>query len=258
MARIDQPKHERLAADLRRRISSGEWPDGHRLPSESALCAEFDASRGTVRQALAALRSEGLVAGGQGRPPVVGHAVRTQSFDTFMSFTEWVARSGRTPGQRTVELARRPASDLIAGQLGIEPGEPVVQVLRVRSIDGEVALLERTSFVLDVGAHLFSFDTDSGSTYAHLKGCGVDLARARRTIDAVAADATDAELLGVPEGAPLLRDLRHAFDSSGRVLEFSDDRYIPTVTNFSIETTSERRDPLVRVPASSADVRDQP
>ncbi len=53
------PLHEQLAALLRAAIRSGEYDD--MLPSESQLQAEHGVSRGTVRRAIAALESEGLV-----------------------------------------------------------------------------------------------------------------------------------------------------------------------------------------------------
>ena len=61
------PLHRTLADELRTRIRSGAIGVGEALPSEAELCREFSASRGPVRQALAALRDEGLIGGGQGR-----------------------------------------------------------------------------------------------------------------------------------------------------------------------------------------------
>lgn len=248
----NQPKHQWLANELRQRVTSGQWGQGDRLPSEAQLCAESGASRGTVRQALATLRSEGLIAGGQGKPPVVAHAVPSQSFSTFMSFTEWAQSTGRTPGQRTLELAKRPANADVSAQLELEPGTPVVEVLRLRLLDSEPAMVERTSFVLPVGRLLFDFDTDAGSIFGYLREQGVALDRGRHTIDAVAADELDADVLGVPLGTPLLRERRLTCSHAGEALEYSDDRYLPQLANFTIENTSEHRAALVRVPTSAA------
>lgn len=59
--------HEQIAAILKDRITSGQWVGGSSLPSEKELCAEFDVSRGTVRQALQTLENEGLLRREQGR-----------------------------------------------------------------------------------------------------------------------------------------------------------------------------------------------
>lgn len=232
-----RPLHVRLTEEFRARITRGDWTPGSHLPSEAELVREFDASRGTVRQALAVLRSEGVVVGGRGKPPRVRDVPPAQPFTTLMSFTEWAHSIGATPGQRLVEMARRACPENIAHDLGLEPGEQVVQLLRQRLLDERPAMVERTTFVLDVGMHLFTFDTDSGSIYAHLLATGVDLARGRHTIDAVAADELDADLLGVEVGAPLLRVRRLTFTADDHAVEYSDDRYLPGRTTFTIENS---------------------
>ncbi|WP_258903371.1 GntR family transcriptional regulator [Actinokineospora sp. UTMC 2448] len=228
------PLHVRLADELRRRIARGVLPVGSALPSEAQLCAEFGASRGTVRQALSALRHEGLIGGGQGKPPVVRETAVAQPFETFLSFTRWAQQLGREPGQRTIEIARRGAGPAAADALGIDEGAPVVEVLRLRLLDGVPAMLERGSFIEPVGRLLFDVDTDAGSIYDSLLARGVDLHAARHTIDAVGADAVDARLLDVPPGAPLLRERRRACDSSGNPVEYGDDRYRPDLVTFTI------------------------
>lgn len=244
----DEPIHQKLSDLFRGKISSGDWKEGRPLPSEAELCARHGVSRGTVRQALASLRSEGLVAGGRGKPPVVARPVPSQSFATFMSFSEWAHSLGREPGQRTVEIARRPAGEILAGRMGLRPGEPVIQVLRLRSLDGTPTMVERSNFIAEVGNALFGFDTDSGSIFGYLTSRGVDLTRGRHVIDAVGADDTDAELLGVEPGAALLREHRLTYAADGRILECSDDRYLPHLANFVIENTRASRAALVRVP----------
>ncbi|SEE94553.1 GntR family transcriptional regulator [Arthrobacter alpinus] len=240
-------RHEQLRDEFLHRINSGSWPEGSAVPSEAALSAEFGASRGPVRQALAALRSDGIISGGRGKPPVVRSAVVSQSVETFMSFTEWAESLGKVPGQKTQEIARRAAGALAAAQLGLQPQDPVVTLLRLRSLDGEPAMVERSYFVPLAGQPLFDFDTDSGSTFRHLLGAGVDLHSARHTIDAIAAEAQDAELLGIVVGSPLLRERRVTFSSTGEPLEYADDRYRPELANFMISNTLHGRAPVARV-----------
>ena len=242
--------HHGVLLELRRRIVAGQYPLGEPLPSEAQLCEEFGVSRGTVRQALGSLRVDGLVGGGRGRPPVVRSRVVPQSFDTFLSFSRWVRGMGRVPGQRTVEVARRGARGAAADALELEEGTPVVQLLRLRLLDGEPAMVERSTFLEPVGRLLFDFDPDSGSLYDHLIASGVTITAARHVIDAVAADATDAELLEIPEGTPLLRERRSTRDASGAMFEYAEDRYLPSLAAFTIDNTRDGSAPAVRKPES--------
>jgi GntR family transcriptional regulator len=247
------PLHERVHDTLRERIGRGDWYAGMRLPSEAALCREFGTSRGPVRRALAVLREEGYVVGGRGRPPLVGRVVPTQPFSTFTSFTEWARAIGREPGQRTLEAGTRPAPSTVAGFLGLDEGATVTQVVRVRLLDGVPTMVERSSFPPEIGAFLDDLDCDRGSLHAHLVARGVDLRRARHTIDAVAANPLDSEVLEIDAGSPLLRERRITFDSSRRPLAYADDRYRPELATFTIENEVDRRTPLTRShPAGAA------
>lgn len=56
----------RLAGDLREAIVSGRIAVGEKLPSEAALTSQYGVSRTVVREAVAALRADGLVQPRQG------------------------------------------------------------------------------------------------------------------------------------------------------------------------------------------------
>jgi len=60
--RLGIARYRRVASRLRRRISSGEWQPGDRLPALDALVEELGVGRVTVRHALDLLADEGLVA----------------------------------------------------------------------------------------------------------------------------------------------------------------------------------------------------
>lgn len=62
-SRMPQSKWQALAQDIRGRITSGALRPGDRLPSTAQLCAEYKVSAIVVRNAMIALRAEGLVEG---------------------------------------------------------------------------------------------------------------------------------------------------------------------------------------------------
>ncbi|WP_245242412.1 GntR family transcriptional regulator [Streptomyces sp. NEAU-H3] len=235
------PLHRSIAAELRQRIRTGAMKVGESLPSEARLCEEFAASRGPVRQALAALRDEGLISGGQGKRAVVLDVVAAQPFETFMSFTRRAEVTGHAPGQRLQEIALRRPGPEVAAALQIDPEDLAVQLVRLRLLDGRPAMLERMTYIEAVGRPLIDADLDAGSIYALLSERGVDLHSARHTFDAVPADALDARLLDVPEGHPLLRERRLTTDAQGVPLEWSDDRYRADVATVTVTNTRSAR-----------------
>ena len=55
------PPYKQIAAIIRTRITSGEYPKGTRIPTESEIVETWEVARTTARRAIALLRDEGLV-----------------------------------------------------------------------------------------------------------------------------------------------------------------------------------------------------
>lgn len=64
---IAGPSWDVIAKDIRAKIASGEYPAGEPIPSTTKLMDQHDVSKGPVRQAIEALKSEGLLAGRPGK-----------------------------------------------------------------------------------------------------------------------------------------------------------------------------------------------
>ena len=63
--------YRKVADDIKASIAAGEYPAGTRLPSEHELAERYSVSRGTIRQAFAALRADGVIASRRGARRVV-------------------------------------------------------------------------------------------------------------------------------------------------------------------------------------------
>jgi GntR family transcriptional regulator len=50
-----------MAANLRQRITDGEWQPGEALPTVNQLAAHYDVARATVTRVLRVLEAEGLI-----------------------------------------------------------------------------------------------------------------------------------------------------------------------------------------------------
>lgn len=156
---------------------------GASLPSESSLSAEFEVSRGPVRQALGTLRNEGLIELAQGKPAVVRSRDARQTLDTFTPFSQWARRSGRLPGSRTIEIAKRLPREETAVALELGPGDHVVEILRLRLLDGQPTMIERSTFVDRVGSLLFDLALDAGSITDFLTSRGIRFDQMEHVLD---------------------------------------------------------------------------
>jgi DNA-binding GntR family transcriptional regulator len=132
----------RIADALRDQLADAE--PGTRLPSESALAAEFEVARNTVRRALAALEHDGLIVALPGRGRVVGDAGSAAGYRRVADALRAEITSGRwAPGDRVPsesELMRRygVARSTVRRGLAVMEAEGLVTAVhgRGRFVDG--------------------------------------------------------------------------------------------------------------------------
>ena len=229
--------YRKVADDLRAAIGAGEYPPGTRLPSESDLAERYSVSRGTVRQAFAALRADGVIASRRGARRIVLGGPQLQSFGELLSFSRWARAIGEQPSGRVIAMARREAKASEGEALGLPPGAVIYHLTRVRLLSGQPVMIERTAFPDRVGALVAGIDGDHQSIYERLEELGVVFADAEHIIDSVPASADDARLLGCRPRVPLLRERRRTTDPSGVPLEWSEDRYLGSAVAFTVHNS---------------------
>lgn len=222
-AQGDGPAHARLAAALRDAIAAGELRPGDVVPGDAALTSATGLARGTVRQAVATLRAEGLVQTRRGARTTVLARPRLQSFAELLSFSAWAQRTGATPGARVTELVRRAVPAEVADELRLPADARCWMLERVRLLDGVPVMVERAAYPEAIGALLVDADLEAGSVYATLADRGVVVAAGHHRISAVPADAATAALLDVRAGTPLLRQARTVHADDGTPIEHSVD-----------------------------------
>lgn len=231
-------RHEEIAEALRRAIDREEYTVGSLLPAETELAAQYAVSRGTVRQAVASLTAEGLIGSRQGARRVVLAGSRSQSFAELRSFAQWARAMGREATGHVVTQERRPATAEDAVRLQLRENTTVLHVLRVRGLDGEPVLLERTVYADWISPAVEAIEPDCPSVTQRLyEDTGLVFAYGEHVIDAVAAGAQDADLLDVRRTSPLLRVRRVTTTREGRPVEWSDDRYRSDAVSFSVHNS---------------------
>lgn len=242
-------RHEEIADELRRAIDREQYTVGSRLPPETELAAHYGVARGTIRQAVAALTAEGLIGSRQGARRVVLASRRSQTFEELRSFAQWARAMGREATGQVVHQEYRRATTEDAIRLQLPEKTKVLHVLRVRGLDGEPVLLERTVYADWIAPSVEPIEPDCPSVTQRLfEDTGLVFAYGEHVIDAVAAGAQDAELLDIRRTSPLLRVRRVTTTREGRPVEWSDDRYRGDAVSFSVHN-SIANNALARKPA---------
>lgn len=232
---------QEVAADLRRRIHTGEFVAGTRLPSEASLAEEYRVTRSLVRGAMAKLARQSLVLSRPRDGWLVQARHHTQVFDRMLSFAQWAEHGGRVAGGVISGRERRAADAGEAQRFGVRLGEPVAAYTRVRTLDGLVVMVERSVWAPWVADLVDRMPDDVESTTAALALEGVRVTSGSHRIEAVAASSQDAALLGVRRSSPLLQVTRTTATREGRVVELGVDRYRPGTIAFDVNAGESTR-----------------
>jgi GntR family transcriptional regulator len=231
------PYYAQLANLFREHITTGHWEPGRPLPSEQAIGEFFGLSRTAVRQALAELSAEGLVRKEKGRGSFVRGPRRAEFVvQELRGFFDEMSEQGKAVETDVLLLETTVAPAEEAALLGIPTGSKVVQLDRLRKVDGEPICLARTLLPLPRFAGLAGQDLTSSSLYEVLDSAfGVEPRTGWRTVEATAADRRTAGLLGVRPGSPLLLLTSLNVDATGEPFEHFAAWYRADRTSFRIE-----------------------
>jgi GntR family transcriptional regulator len=193
--------HRKLS-DLVRRSS---FPPGSRLPGERELATRLGVSRSTLRKALDLLEERGVLDRSPKRGWFVPPNVVGEPPSTLQSFSEMARARGLVPGAKILSARERPAAFEEAGTLRIAPAASVLELSRLRTLDGVPVCVDVSVIVLAKVPLLASTDMTDRSLYETIEELSdVRIERSSYTVRADACDQPLADLLRIQPGAPIL------------------------------------------------------
>ncbi|MGG7571201.1 GntR family transcriptional regulator [Streptomyces sirii] len=231
-----KPKYLQIADDLAEQIRAGSLAPGTAVPSETELMERYGVASGTVRKAVAELRTTQLIETHHGRGSFVRSRppVQRKSSDRFRrahrkagkaAYLAEAEQSGGVPSVTVLHIGPTEASPEIAERLGVSPGAKVLARRRRYFRDG-TPTEEATSFlpwdiVKDI-PEMFAENPGPGGIYARLEEHGFVLAEFTETVQARLATKTETSALALSPGSPVIHLVRNAATADGRVVEVCD------------------------------------
>ncbi|MEU3094564.1 GntR family transcriptional regulator [Streptomyces sp. NPDC006967] len=223
--------HERIAADLRDEIMSGDLAPGANLPSTTQLKERFDASNATIQKALHVLKDEQLVVGRAGSAVTVReHRQQTMRPAAYMAPAapgtpyRWLTEAAQPGAQAHSTLLdvveTRPPAD-VASSLDLDDAENAVLRHQILYIDGEPVELVKSYYPLSLARDtaIMAKRKIKGGTPALLSQLGFP---PRLSVDRVSARVPTQEqyqALNLPSDLPVLRTLRVVYSDADRPVE---------------------------------------
>lgn len=230
---VAQPEYLRIAADLRRRISSGEFDttDG-KIPTLPELCIAYSVSETTIRSALRLLSNEGLIetrarAGTRVRPRPPVHRMAADRYRTVPGARSTPYTRDQGIGWSEYRLDKRfekvQANAELAALFECEVGERLLARHFV-FYDNDQPTQMSTSYVRwsDVAGTPVADPINEpwpGGTRAQMASLGIRINRVTESFTAAMPSEVEAAVLRIGSGIPVLRYTRRHVADTGRVVE---------------------------------------
>lgn len=150
------PLYEQIYEDISRKIQSGEYQPGEQIPTESELLEQYGVSRVTVRRAVSRLVSEKLLVKKAGKGTFVAMPAFLEATQSEGSFSKSVRLRNAVPGTQILFNGMVRAERTEAKALGLERGDRVICLKRLRLVNGVPSIFEvdylplSFDFVLDM------------------------------------------------------------------------------------------------------------
>ncbi|MFC7983790.1 GntR family transcriptional regulator [Streptomyces sp. NPDC057336] len=228
-----QPEYLRIAADLRRRIATGEFGPGDQIPTLPELCREYgDVSQTTIRNALRMLTNEGLIesrarAGTRVRPRPAIHRMAADRYRSTPGAKSTPYTRDQGIGWSEYRLDKRfervQADAELASLFECEVGERLLARHFV-FYDNDQPTQMSTSYVRwsDVAGTPVAdpiHEPWPGGTRAQLGSLGIRVTQVRESFTAGMPTEREAQVLRIGAGVPVLRYTRRHIADTGRVVE---------------------------------------
>lgn len=217
------PLYARIAQQLAQDIETERYPSGSLLPTEMALCKQFDVSRITLRAALKELQVRGMVtrrAGVGTRVEAAGSQdnflLESRSLDELIRFTEELMVN-------ILKIDVVTCDGPLATQLGCETGDRLTRIQNLRSPKWGPPVCLSTHYVFNLDpkrAQAFGGRFGSLATMVE-ETQGTSIESIRQSMDAERLTAKQAKLLHVVRGEAALSRWRWYYGPQQRVIMVS-------------------------------------
>ncbi len=181
----DMPRYAQIFNTLSRRMQAGRYPIDMRLPTESELCEEFNASRFTVREALRRLVEQGMVQRRQGAGSVVVSTTPQARYVHSLSSLSDLFQFALDTHYDLLSISQVTLDASVADDVGAAPGERwhLVEGLRRHEKGGKAFCCVHSYIAPRAKSYVRELKRCVGPFYAHLANrTGEDILEVRQDI----------------------------------------------------------------------------
>ncbi len=210
------PKYQVVCNHFKKRIQKGYFLPGDYLPSEHAICAQFNVTRTTTRRALDALLNEGFITKERGKGSRVVERKNALGLLTVKGFSEVSGEKAETLVVEDTALDSWNDIPYFAPS-SKEKDSECVSFSRLRNMEGNAVMVDKTWYSLDYLPLISAKDFVADSFFKTLsKQYLIEILGSDQELRSEPATASLAEQLNIKTGDPILHiSIRFTTTKSG-------------------------------------------
>ena len=215
------PLYSQLMDVLIDKIKNG-MEENERISSERDICAIYDVSRTTVRQAISELEREGYIYKKRGKGTFVASQKFSQDLESFYSFTEEMKKLGKVPSSKVLKFEILISSNDIVNKMKLIQGDLVYKFTRLRLADGEPMIIETTYVPYNMFPGITEQKLNDIALYDIFRDFfNESVEYAEEAFLPVLANEGETKYINVEVGSPSLKITRYAFNKFNKIIEYT-------------------------------------
>ncbi len=225
MERLDSiylTKHRQIIEALTREMLECRLKPYDRLPSEKELCAQWQASRSTVRKAMDQLADRGTIFRIPGKGSFVSFPKISHDTSQILSFSGKMKAQGLDVVTKLIRREMIEPNEEIAAALQLVNRDRVLMIQRLRIVKGEPLALQTAFVPSNYCEKLMKEDLESNSlNYLLQEQYDIRLSRSDILIEAPILSPKERQLLGNPPIPIFLAVVGLTYDQHDKPIRYS-------------------------------------
>ncbi len=195
------PLHLQLKGVLLQKIENGVYNPGDLIPSERQLAEQYGLNRMTVRGAIGALVSEGILKRVQGKGTYVIKQKIRRDLNNLQGFSHTMKDRGVHPTSKVLATQTIHGALALNNKMKLPRDADLFNITRLRLGDGHPIALEETYIPRNIIKNIQDIDFNVFSLYEAFSLNGILLKNAYQSLTVVRVNHPYARLLKIKEGA---------------------------------------------------------
>ena len=216
----DAPIYLQLREVVRSKIEDGEYAPGTAIPSENTLAATYGINRLTVRSAIDALVSEGVLKRVQGKGVYVVAQIE-RDLEVLGGFTQTMNEKNLETRKKILLKGQRRAGEKFAKLFDISEDDMLYYIKRLDYANEEPIAIQEIFIPYNLVPKMEGIDLSVFSMFEIYKFYGINPVRALQTLDLVQLTQSDARLININKDQTVFLFGCTTYDEQDRVIEYS-------------------------------------